>query len=127
MKIANPTAKLGEDKACEYLQKNGFKIIERNFRKGYGEIDIIAIDSSSTPQEKVLVFIEVKTRKSNSFGSPLEAITPWKLKSIIKAAQFYKLIHPNLPDSMRIDAVSVSLSSDNEVKNIELIKNISGF
>lgn len=125
MKIVNPTAKLGEDNACKYLQKNGFKIIERNFRKGYGEIDIIAIDSSESPKEKVLVFIEVKTRKSNSFGSPLEAITPWKLKSLIRAAQFYKLIHPSLPDSMRIDAISVSLSSNNDVEKIEHIKNIN--
>lgn len=126
MKIVNPTAKLGEDKASEYLKKNGFKIIGRNFRKGYGEIDVIAIDSSNS-KEKTLVFIEVKTRKSNSFGSPLEAITPWKLKSLIRAAQFYKLIHPNLPNNMRIDAVSVNLSSNNEVENIEHIKNISGF
>lgn len=125
MKIVNPTAKLGEDKASEYLKKNGFKIIERNFRKGYGEIDIIAIDSNQ--KEKTLVFIEVKTRKSNSFGSPLEAITSWKLKSLIKAAQFYKLVHPNLPNNMRIDAVSINLSTNNEVENIELIKNISGF
>lgn len=126
MKIVDPTAKLGEDKACNFLQKKRFKIIERNFRKGYGEIDIIAIDSSNQ-EEKTLVFIEVKTRKSNSFGSPLEAITPWKLKSLIRTAQFYKLIHPNLPDNMRIDAVSIILSSSNEVEEIELIKNISGF
>ena len=126
MKIVDPTAKLGEDKACNFLQKKGFKIIERNFRKGYGEIDIIAIDSSNQ-EEKTLVFVEVKTRKSNSFGSPLEAITPWKLKSLIRTAQFYKLIHPNLPDNMRIDAVSIILSSSNEVEEIELIKNISGF
>lgn len=126
MKIVNPTAKLGEDKACDYLQKNGFKIIERNFRKAYGEIDLIAIDFSSSPQEKVLVFIEVKTRTSNSFGSPPEAITPWKLKSIIRTAQFYKLIHPNLPDSMRIDAVSVVLSKNMKLEKIEHITNISG-
>jgi len=126
MKIVNPTAKLGEDKACNFLQKSGFKIIERNFRKGYGEIDIIAIDSSDL-QEKVVVFVEVKTRKSNSFGSPFEAITPWKLKSLIRAAQFYKLIHLDLPGSMRIDAVSVVLSSNNQIENIEHVKNISGF
>jgi len=126
MKIVDPTAKLGENKACNFLRENGFKIIERNFRKGYGEIDIIAIESTDS-KEKILVFFEVKTRKSNSFGNPLEAITPWKLKSLIRTAQFYKLIHPNLPDSMRIDAVSVNLSTNNEVQNIELIKNISGF
>lgn len=121
MKIVNPIAKFGEDKACEYLKKLGFKIIERNFRKGYGEIDIVATHKNT------LVFVEVKTRTSNSFGSPLEAITYWKLKSLIKTAQYYKMTHPKLPDSLRIDAVSVILSSEDIVESIELTKNISGF
>ena len=120
MKIVNPTAKFGEDKACEYLKKLNFKIIERNFRKGYGEIDIIALDKD------VLVFIEVKTRTSDKFGTPLEAITYWKLKSLIKTAQYYKMTHPNLPESLRIDAVSVLLNGQ-EVQDIELTRNISGF
>ena len=120
MRIVNPIAILGEDKACEYLKKIGFKIIERNFRKGYGEIDIVAID------QDVLVFIEVKTRTSIQFGTPLESIAYWKLKSLIKMAQFYKMTHRNLPESLRIDAVSVILNG-NEVQNIELTKNISGF
>ena len=120
MRIVNPTAKLGEDKACEYLQKLGFKILERNYRKTYGEIDIIAIDKD------VLTFIEVKTRTSNQFGSPLEAITYWKLKSLIKTAEFYKMTHRNLPESLRIDAVSVILNGT-EVSKIELIKNITEY
>ena len=124
MKIVNPIAVFGENKACEYLRKKGYKIIERNFRKRYGEIDIIAIDSSET--EKVLTFVEVKTRTSDEFGSPLEAISPWKLKSLIKTAQFYKMTHPKLPESLRIDAVSVLLQ-DGQVRKIEHIKNISGF
>ena len=124
MKIVNPIAILGEDKACEYLKKLGFKIIERNFRKGYGEIDIVAIDQSE--KEKVLVFVEVKTRTSNSYGSPLEAITYWKLKSLIRTAQYYKMTHRNLPDALRIDAVSVLLNGNN-VESIELTRNISGF
>ena len=124
MKIVNPIAILGENKACEYLKKLGFKIIERNFRKGYGEIDIVAIDQSE--KEKVLVFVEVKTRTSNSYGSPLEAITYWKLKSLIKTAQYYKMTHRNLPDALRIDAVSVLLNGNN-VESIELTRNISGF
>ena len=121
MKIANPVALFGEDKACEYLQKFGYKIIERNFRKRYGEIDIVAICKDT------LVFVEVKTRTSNQFGSLLESINYWKLKSLIKTAQYYRMIHPKLPDSLRIDAVSVILSHDNKVQSIELSKNISGF
>lgn len=126
MKIVNPTAILGEDKACEFLKKIGFKIIERNFRKGYGEIDIVALDPSAGSGQVVLVFIEVKTRTSSQFGSPLEAITYWKLKTLIKVAQYYKLTHPNLPESLRIDAVAVILNGS-ETQSIELTKNISGF
>lgn len=125
MRISNPTAKLGEDKACKYLKKLDFKIIERNFRRGYGEIDIVAIEDTKK-DGKVLVFVEVKTRTSNQFGSPLEAITYWKLKSLVKTAQYYKMTHRNLPESMRIDAVAVTLN-DQQVQSIELRKNISGF
>ena len=124
MRISNPTAKLGEDKAYEYIKKLGFKIIERNFRKGYGEIDIIAIEE--TKEGKVLVFVEVKTRTTSQFGSPLEAITYWKLRTLIHTAQYYKLTHRNLPESLRIDAVAVILNG-NEVQSIELTRNISGF
>lgn len=120
MKIVNPIAKLGEDKACDYIENLGYKIIERNFRKGYGEIDIVALDNN------VLAFIEVKTRTSNLFGTPLESITYWKLKTLIKTAEYYKLTHKNLPDELRIDVISI-LISNNKVSEIDLIKNISGF
>jgi putative endonuclease len=127
VKIANPIARLGEDKACEYLKKLGFKILERNYRKTYGEIDVIALEKDpSTSSGQVLAFIEVKTRTSNQFGSPLEAITYFKLKSLIKTAEFYKMTHKNLPESLRIDAVSVILNGD-RVESIDLMRNISGF
>lgn len=121
MKIANPTARLGEDLAENYLKKLGYTILERNFRKGYGEIDIIALDSN------ILVFIEVKTRSSQKFGTPFEAITSWKLRTLINTAHFYKHTHPRLPESLRIDAISVILSYTQEVIEIEHMKNISGY
>ena len=128
MKISNPIARIGEELATSFLRKKGYKIIERNFRKGYGEIDIIAIDPSTiSGQVDTLVFVEVKTRISINFGSPFEAITPWKLKTLVKTAQFYKSLHPALPQSLRIDAVSVKLSKNNSVEKIELLENISGF
>ena len=111
--------KLGEEIAVAFLKKNGFKIIDRNFRIRGGEIDIIGIDDDT------LVFVEVKTRASNEFGTPLESITYWKLKSLVKTAQFYKLKHPKLPDAMRIDAVSIVLDELHNIKDIELVKNIS--
>lgn len=112
---------LGENIASDFLRKKGYTILEKNFKKRYGEIDIVAV------QENTLIFIEVKTRTSSQFGSPLEAITPWKLQAVIRSAQYYKLTHKNLPDLMRIDAVSIMLSSDGSVEHIELAKNISGF
>lgn len=121
MRISNPTAQKGEETACKYLINHGYKIIERNFRRRYGEIDIVALD------RQTLAFVEVKTRKSKEFGSPLEAITPWKLRSLIKTVQYYKLTHPKLPESLRIDAVAIKLSDDARVEEIELVKNISGF
>ena len=121
MIISNPTGKLGEEIAEKYFIKLGYKIIERNFRKGYGEVDIIATFQNT------LVFIEVKTRTTSLYGGAMEAIAYYKLKSLIKTAQFYKMLHPNLPESLRIDAILIDLNSSNNVKNIEHLENISGF
>ena len=110
----------GEDIASEYLKDNGFVIIERNFRIRGGEIDIIAT------KKDILIFVEVKTRTSTQFGTGFEAITPWKLKALIRASQFFKMSHKNLPDQMRIDAISVLLRSDNSLKKLEHMENITG-
>lgn len=121
MRIVNPTAILGEDVATKYLSSKGYKILDRNYSKRYGEIDIVA------KKQNTLVFVEVKTRSSEVFGTALEAITSWKLKQVIKTAEYYKLTHAGLPDLMRVDAISVMLNLDNTVQNIEHIENISGF
>ena len=115
----------GEQFAVEFLTRNGFQVIDRNFRIRGGEIDIVAIDTDPYTSEKTLVFLEVKTRSSQDFGSPLEAIGYYKMRSLIKATQFYKIKHPKLPDLMRIDAVSVLLNDEGQLLDIELVKNIT--
>lgn len=114
--------KTGEEKAVSFLVRKKYIILDRNFRTRNGEIDIIALD----PTKKILVIVEVKTRTSNAFGTPLESITPWKLHFIQRAAEYYKHTHKNLPDAMRIDAIAVVLSSSDEVISIEHMENISG-
>lgn len=114
MRIANPTARLGEDLATRYLKNHGYKIIDRNFRKGYGEIDVIAV------KDKVLIFAEVKTRTSTQFGTPFEAITSFKLKTLERTAVFYKSIHPELPEALRIEAISVLLDQKSQKAKIEI-------
>lgn len=114
------TGKQGEDLAVQFLKQKGYKILERNFHKRYAEIDIIAIDGDT------LVFVEVKTRTSNKFGNPLEGIGLWQQKALRRAALFYKSIHQELPEGLRIDAVAVFLSPAGAVPKIELVKNIIG-
>lgn len=114
------TGKQGEDLAVQFLKQKGYKILERNFHKRYAEIDIVAIDGDT------LVFVEVKTRTSDNFGNPLEGIGLWQQKALRRAALFYKSIHKELPEGLRIDAVAVSLSPAGEVSKIELVKNIIG-
>jgi putative endonuclease len=131
MKIANPTGVLGEDIAVNYLKKKGYKIIERNFRKKYTEVDIIAVQAPPRgvlPRcGSTLVFIEVKTRRSGSFGDAAESVTSWKVRHLVQLAQFYKQTHQNLPDDMRIDLIAVTLGSNNRLVEVEHIENISGF
>jgi putative endonuclease len=88
MIISNPTARFGEDIATNYLRKKGYKIIERNFRKGYGEIDIISTF------ENILVFVEVKTRATGLYGGAIEAISYSKLQKLVRTCEYYKLLHP---------------------------------
>lgn len=113
------TGSQGENLACEYLKKQGYEIIERNFRIRGGEIDIVAQD------EEYLVFVEVKTRYSHEYGLPIESITPWKVKHLLKTAKFYllKIGWGNGP--YRLDFVSVDFSQDKNNPQIELIENIT--
>ncbi len=73
----------GEDLAAAHLKKQGYKILERNYRTPLGEIDLIARDRG------VLVFIEVKTRRSRKFGSPQEAVHPVKQERLRNLAEYY--------------------------------------
>lgn len=73
----------GEEEAVRFLRRRGLKIIACNYKSPVGEIDIIARD------KKQLVFIEVKTRRSNCFGTPQEAVGVRKQRQIIRTAQWY--------------------------------------
>lgn len=97
--------RLGENQAVLALKKQGYKILERNYRAGrWGEIDIIALHRGE------LVFAEVKTRASSVYGHPTDAITRHKFQAMLRAAQYYQLTHDHLPEPVRIDVVSISTS-----------------
>ena len=109
----------GENIAEKYLVDQGYKILDRNFQNRFGEIDIVAEDKDT------LVFVEVKTRFSEKFGRAEEAVTAGKIKKIIKAGQFYRILNKDLPESERIDVVAIDFDND-KLERVELIKNVIG-
>lgn len=108
---------IGENIACEYLEKAGYKILETNFRYSkFSEIDIIA-------QEKdTIVFVEVKTRSTTAFGHPFESINRKKMEHIYQTALYYIQQSEEQHKNFRIDIISI-LSPDNP--KIEHLKNVS--
>ncbi len=108
--------KTGETIASNFLKKKGYTIVTRNYRRKFGEIDIIARDRD------YLVFIEVKTRTGTSHGHPLEAITFKKQRQISKVAQCYLAENDLYDVAARFDVVSVILSQNDQI-HIEIIPN----
>ena len=107
--------KKGEEIACDYLTKKGYKIVERNKRfSRYCEIDIIAQDKDT------IVFCEVKTRKTSICGMPFEAITKSKYQNIKKGVFLYFKENSSYK-KFRIDAVSVLLEPKLEIKHLKNI------
>ncbi len=94
------TGQCGEDAAAAFLKKKGYKIIERNYRNKIGEIDIIAKNGEN------LVFVEVKTRKNEEFGTPAEAVTYYKKQKIVNTAKFYLYKNPTTLN-IRFDVIEV--------------------
>lgn len=106
--------KMGEDIATRYLIKNGYNVIERNFYCNQGEIDIIALD------KKEIVFVEVKTRQDTFFGNPIEAVTPAKLKHMLKAIKYYTYKRNLLDEYIRIDVIEVYIEKNrNKINHIK--------
>ncbi len=106
--------KKGEKIALRYLKKSGFEIIECGFRALRGEIDIIA------KEKDTVVFVEVKTRKSNEFGSPLEAIDLNKQKQIKKIASVYisKKYRKFIPCRFDVIGIMVEKRGDYKISHI---------
>lgn len=113
------TGKKGENIAAAYLKKNGYRILETNYRCTLGEIDIIA------REKEELVFVEVKTRSSVELGYPEQAVGINKQKKMSQVALWY-LEEKNLTDTKaRFDVVAITKSDSQE--EIKLIKNAFDF
>ena len=103
--------KKGEKLVAEYLKKQGFKILKKNYRTPFGEADIIAEDGDE------IAFVEVKTRSNDKYGSPAEAVVKRKCQTYLKIAQFYWLQTGEEPNA-RFDVAEVYADG-----RIEYLKN----
>ena len=104
-----------ENLACQYLENKGFKLIEKNFNCRLGEIDLIMKDNDS------LVFVEVRYRRSNDFGSGAESVTANKQSKLIKTASLYLQQHDKYnKNPARFDIVSITgIIETNDINNID--------
>ena len=98
----------GEDLAVQWLRQQGYEIVARNYRRRFGEVDVIA------RHQGFLVFIEVKTRRSTRFGLPADALTGRKQRQLIRIAEDYLLHHDCADMPCRFDVLSILLRKDRE-------------
>jgi len=110
--------KMGERIAVKFLLSGKFRILNRNFSCPLGEIDIV------TRKNDCVIFFEVKTRTSNKFGHPLEAITGQKKKHILRSCYYYLGKHNLFDNLYRIDAIGINLSPEGKFQILTHVKNI---
>ncbi len=116
MKTTTSIGRYGEDLAAAWLSEHGYVIVERNYRRRFGEVDIIA------EQGECLVFIEVKTRSSSRFGTPFDAVTLKKQQQLSRIAGDYLLHHGHADTLCRFDVLAVRLESGKPPK-VDVIVN----
>jgi putative endonuclease len=107
----------GENQAAVYLEGRGYTILERNFRTPYGEIDLVA------RKQNTIVFVEVKTRSSDTYGLPEESITPGKAAHLLDAARFYIDDHSTSDSVWRIDVIAIRRFTNNISPQITHFRN----
>ncbi len=95
------SGRIGEDIACALLAENSLLVLARNVRYPDGEIDIVALEGTTT------VFVEVKRRRDGALGTPGEAVTRTKRARVVRAARRWLAAHPSRAGSVRFDVVAV--------------------
>lgn len=115
MAAHNELGQWGENLAVAYLQGKGYQIVERDWKSGHRDIDIIARDEAGT-----IVFVEVKTRRNQVFGEPEEAIDFRKLQSLQQAINHYIKFH-HVSGEVRFDIISIvgTIGSEPEINHIK--------
>ncbi|GIG66350.1 YraN family protein [Phytomonospora endophytica] len=101
----------GEEIAARHLSEDGLRVLDRNWRCGEGELDIVARDGPGT-----LVFCEVKTRRSLRHGTPIEAVDEEKSRRLRRLAARWLKAHPTRADRLRFDVIGIVVSRDGPLR-----------
>ena len=114
MAAHNELGKWGEDLAADYLQRKGYTIIERDWKSGKRDLDIIAQDGN------VIVFVEVKTRRNRLYGEPEESVDYHKLQNLQQAISHY-LKFKHIRQEIRFDIISIvgTVETDPDIQHIQ--------
>lgn len=113
MALHNEIGRWGEDLACEFLMREGYRILERDWKSGKRDLDIVAID------DDVLVIVEVKTRSNERYANADEAVTPQKIRSISIAANSYVKMY-GMNREIRFDIITIVGTPEKyEVRHVE--------
>ena len=107
----------GEKLAVKFLKRKGYKIVQRNYTCKLGEIDIVA------RQDGTVIFVEVKTRRTQEFGPPQSAITAAKKKQISRVALWYVKEKKFMDQSCRFDVIGITFSPESRKPRVEHIEN----
>jgi putative endonuclease len=110
--------RLGEDYACEYLLRNNYAILKRNYWCSFGEIDIIA------REQDTVVFVEVKSQYSHVAIPPERKVNKRKQRKLLALSRFYRLKNLSPDTPCRIDVVTVKITPDNKPSDIIHYKRI---
>lgn len=108
----------GEQQAVAHLVAHGLEVVERNYHTPYGELDLIV------KQADELVFVEVKTRSSDTFGWPELALTRQKREHLLNAALYYLQQHPEFEGNWRVDVIAIRRSREKECSELIWIENV---
>jgi putative endonuclease len=111
------TGKIGEKVARKYLEENGYKMLEQNYRTKYAEIDLVA------KKKNEMIFVEVRTKRGEDFGTPEETINKKKLRKLWGNAKAYT-IWKKWRGPYRVDAICIVLKSNGKVDRLNHYQNI---
>jgi len=109
---------IGEQIATDYLVKKGYKILKRNFRCKFGEIDIVA------KKGKTITFVEVKTKTSNELGSPEEMVDDHKMEKIGGMIEYFLSLIKTKPEpDVQVDVIAVEINAGGELLELRHLEN----